>query len=192
MPIRIGTAQAWGRLRDAFDLKGKHSLQLDEVVVPVAIVEDLSRDEPLGNLRAAQGGITTAATAAIVGQTQLFNPVDSLVILELYAVMWRNASGNSLFQMGPTAAALATDTFGQFQDRRGAAAALPVGRIQSAISAAAATLVAPALMGAISPRPNEFRGLNVFLPAGTGWMIENTVVNQQINISYFWFERAAQ
>lgn len=46
MPMQIYTAGAWQRLRDAFDLKGKHNLLLDEVVVPVAVVADLSSQAP--------------------------------------------------------------------------------------------------------------------------------------------------
>ncbi len=46
MPMRIYTADAWQRLRDAFDLKGKHDLLLDEIIVPVAIVSDITTDLP--------------------------------------------------------------------------------------------------------------------------------------------------
>lgn len=42
MPLKIQNPRAWGRLVDAFTLTGRHKLLLDEVVVPVAIIEDLS------------------------------------------------------------------------------------------------------------------------------------------------------
>jgi len=56
MPMPIYSSGAWQRLRDAFDLKGKHSLLLDEVVVPVAVVAELS---------GVEGSQTASATAFI-------------------------------------------------------------------------------------------------------------------------------
>jgi len=38
----IQNTRAWGRLVDAFGLTGRHKLLLDEVVVPVVLVEDVS------------------------------------------------------------------------------------------------------------------------------------------------------
>ena len=46
MPMRIYTSDAWQRLRDAFDLKGKHDLLLDEIIVPVALVANIAQDLP--------------------------------------------------------------------------------------------------------------------------------------------------
>ena len=42
MPTEIQTPFAWARLADKFRLTGRHKLMLDEVVVPVVLVEDLS------------------------------------------------------------------------------------------------------------------------------------------------------
>ena len=40
MPMQIQTAGAWRRLVEAFDLKGKAQLRLDETVVPVFVVNE--------------------------------------------------------------------------------------------------------------------------------------------------------
>ena len=45
MPISIQNSRAWGRLVDAFTIRGRHKLLLDEIVVPVVLIEDLS-DKP--------------------------------------------------------------------------------------------------------------------------------------------------
>jgi len=66
MPINVYTANAWSRLRDAFDLKGKHQLQLDEVIVPVAIVADLASETT--NVR-NDATLFIAVPAAGVGDT---------------------------------------------------------------------------------------------------------------------------
>lgn len=44
MPIEIQTSSAWGRLADKFRLTGRHKLLLDEVLVGVVLVEDLSAE----------------------------------------------------------------------------------------------------------------------------------------------------
>jgi len=186
MPMQIGTARAWGRLRDAFDLKGKHSLLLDEVVVPIVLVEDLTRDDPLADDRQAQGGTVLGALPANVNQHQLFNPADSDVLLELYLVTMCSG-GTIAYDMGPTAAALATDAGGQWQDRRLPAASFPVGRMQST-QVAAATLVLPAVFRTLTTVINTHER-KVSLPPGTGYMVESSVVNILTAVSFFWSER---
>lgn len=87
MPIPIYTAGAWQRLRDAFDLKGKHNLLLDEVVVPVALVADLSseathqaNDATAQASVPAEAGETGTALFANIGDTGVDLLVDRIVI----------------------------------------------------------------------------------------------------------------
>ena len=187
MPIKIGTARAWGRLRDLFDLKGKHELQLDEIIVPVVIVENVADELKEGNLGQAQGGRAQAAAVGFIGQVQLFNPVGSGRMYELYqAVM--NGGVNQVFDMGPVTAAIATSNFGQWQDRR--LTGLPTGDIQGQ-----STVAAPALVNAVPLRvvgsDHGIIELKVTLPPGTGYMVEGSVQDQLIHIGFFWRERAA-
>jgi len=76
MPIKVYTAGAWSRLRDAFDLKGKHQLQLDEVIVPVVVVDDLSP----GKIAIGQDATVDMQQIAVVGEKAsllLENPAGS-------------------------------------------------------------------------------------------------------------------
>ncbi len=185
--MKIGTARAWGRLRDFFDLKGKHDLQLDEIIVPVAVVADLTEADPLSDVRQAQGGASRGSVAGDSTRIQLFNPVGSSVILELYAAItggFETFNGN----MGPVAAAIATDITGQWQDRR--LPGIPVGRIQSNNGPAGPILVNP-----VKFRMNStigwirFSPLEVVLPPGTGWQFETVTVNVTMDSGFWWRER---
>jgi len=186
MPMPIGTARAWGRLRDAFDLKGKHNLLLDEVVVPIVLVEDLSKDAPLGDLRAAHGGSGQGALAANVSQHQLFNPPGTGQMLELYRASFQSAV-NVDWDSGPTVVALTVNQAGQWQDRRLTPASFPIGRMQSD-RVAAATLLDPTRFMTLA-RAEFWLELDVFLPPGTGYMVESRTVNVTTNASFFWRER---
>lgn len=185
MPMKIGTARAWGRLRDFFDLKGKHDLQLDEIIVPVAIVADLTEADPLADLRQAQGGQVVAQTAGFVGQMQVFNPAGSGVVLELYHALFAALAAINV-QLGPTTAVLATDAAAQWQDRR--LNGIPVARIQNQAINAAPTLVRPVITRVLANTLAQV-DLNVTLPPGTGYMIESASQNVQLYGAFLWRER---
>ncbi len=189
MPTEVQTPGAWVRLADAFRLTGRHRLLLDEVIVPVAIIENLAPEDPLANLRFAQGGIAAQGAVATVAQCQLFNPAGSTVVLDLYQVSFASNTSSVAYQMGPVAAALASDNPAQWQDRRLVAGSIPVGRMQSAITAAAATLVAPVLLRGLQSTHHMIENLRVTLEAGDGYMVETSTVNERIITSFWWSER---
>jgi len=72
MPMQIYTADAWQRLRDFFDLKGKHNLQLDEVIVPVAVVANIAPELEQLNQPVVYK-FSVPATAGLVGKAVLIN-----------------------------------------------------------------------------------------------------------------------
>ncbi len=187
MPMKIGTARAWGRLRDFFDLKGKHELQLDEVIVAVAVVADLTEADPLADERLAQGGRQEAAAAGFVGQVQLFNPAGSGIVAELYQVSF-NESSTALYQLGPVALAIATANGGQWTDRR--LNGFPVCEIQGQAINAAMNLVNPVTFHVLSSTTTVVR-LDAILPPGSGYMVENNQQNLQTRIGFWWRERDA-
>ncbi len=42
MPVKIQNARAWRKLQAAYSLVGRHILQIDEVIVPVIVLDDFS------------------------------------------------------------------------------------------------------------------------------------------------------
>lgn len=97
MPMRIYTATAWQRLRDSFDLKGKHDLQLDEIIVPVVVVADLAPGEQEINQQVSYH-FDVPASAVANGKAVLFNGItedsgrdiiiDRLVASSTATVVW--------------------------------------------------------------------------------------------------------
>ena len=71
-PAQIQSPRVMERLFRAFGIQGKHPLSLDNTVVPVAIVEDLS-DRATDFLGEAWVFIRCNATAAVGGSIQLTN-----------------------------------------------------------------------------------------------------------------------
>jgi len=87
MPIQIQTAKGWRRLQEAFSIVGRHRLMLDEVVVPVAILEDLTLQPDTANDRATLS-ITCPAEALERSACVLFNtnaaldPTGAILLVE--------------------------------------------------------------------------------------------------------------
>lgn len=81
MPIPVQTGRQIGPLRRAFGLFGGMRLKLDEVVVPVALIEDLVPDEFRDCFSADTRG---NAGAGASHKWSLRNPAGSGVLAELY------------------------------------------------------------------------------------------------------------
>ncbi|MEE8606275.1 MAG: hypothetical protein V3S55_01620 [Nitrospiraceae bacterium] len=183
--MKIGTARAWGRLRDFFDLKGKHELLLDEVVVPVAVVADLTEADPLADVRQALGGDTRAGVAGQNTQVQLFNPAGSGVMFELYLISVGQQAVTATLNLGPTTAALGADRGAQWQDGR--LPGNPVGRIQFAN--VVGILLIDAFKVRTLPSTNAQFNVNAFVPPGRGFMIEAVTAATPIEAGFLWRER---
>ena len=187
MPTEIQTPKPWMRLAEAFRLTGRHKLQIDEVVVPVAIIADLSEKEVLLDVRAAQGGIKQAIVPTFISQSQLFNPNGSGLIFDLYRVDMLSGAGSMFFQMGRVNVPLASTHIGGWQDTRLIGA--PVGQLrQQATSLITFTAFPVFIQG--PPTFLQSLPLRVTLPPGQGWMIETSFVAKELLSNWYWTERA--
>ena len=187
MPTEIQTPKPWMRLAEAFRLTGRHKLLLDEVVVPVAIVEDLSEKEVLLDLRAAYGGAFQTAAATFISQVQLFNPVDSGLLLDLYRVDMLNPTGALQFLMGDFAIALTVAQDGRWQDAR--MDGIPKGQIRRDLQPVSPILVDPLIVQGLQ-NVQVVYPLRVTLPPGHGWMVETSFVDKSLMANFLWTERA--
>jgi len=185
MPMKIGTARAWGRLRDFFDLKGKHDLQLDEIIVPVALVADLTEADPLADLRQAQGGEDLGAAAGFIGQMQVFNPVGSGIVIEVYSVQ-ASTVASTTWTIGPVTATLAVNGQAIWQDTR--LSGIPVGRFQAQALVAGPQIVDGYKVRSLSGA-HFFLSPRVTLLPGNGYRVEAGTQNLQIWGGMLWSER---
>lgn len=71
MPTQIQTPTQWQRLLNRFGIKGRHQLLLDEVVVPVVLIEDVSELET--GPQDATIAVIAPAIAATLGACVLAN-----------------------------------------------------------------------------------------------------------------------
>ena len=187
MPTEIQTPKPWMRLAEAFRLTGRHKLQIDEVVVPVAIVADLSEKEVLLDVRAAQGGVQQAAVPTFISQTQLFNPNGSGLIFDLYRLDTLDNLSNMLFQMGRGNVPLGSTHAGSWQDTR--LIGTPIGQIRQQATSLITFLVNPVFIQGSNLLARTI-DLRVTLPPGQGWMVEAAFVNKPVVTNFYWTERA--
>jgi len=185
MPIQIGTARAWARLRDAFDLKGKHNLQLDEIVVPVVVVEDLSLQAPLADLRPAEAGFLDPSAIGFISQTQLFNPVGSGRMIFLYQIIVTSQNDSGCL-IGPATTTMPLVANGNWQDRR--LDGVPAGDIQSQTNAPGTSLI-DAITWLVEFNVPVILELEVVLPPGNAYRVESTVQNNLVTTGFWWRER---
>ncbi len=76
MPITIQNARGWDALRQRFSIVGRHRLQLDEVIVPVVIMDDITEQtDTVGQLATAFA--LAPAVAAKKSSVVFFNGVTS-------------------------------------------------------------------------------------------------------------------
>jgi len=100
MPIQIQTADGWRRLQKAFSIVGRHRLMLDEVVVPVAILEDLTLLADTANDR-ANISIRCDNTAGTNGAAVFSNLPDTGTTLLLETITL-NAQTAQVFNINQT------------------------------------------------------------------------------------------
>jgi len=122
MPIKIFNAKAAQTLQGFFDYKGKHDLKLDEIIVPVAIVADLSGDEALGQSKFVLH-IQSPAVAATTVRHAYFNGVanDTGVDVVVDKIVLSSAANSvivfiqtQIAPINPTAAAVINNVWRQW------------------------------------------------------------------------------
>ena len=113
-PIQIQNPRAWGRLVDAFTIRGRHKLLLDEVAVPVVLIEDLS-DKP-GPQQEATFTMFVPAAGGATNITLLLenSSVGSIFFIDEITI---SAASTSILQIQLTATAPVTPAAGGVADK---------------------------------------------------------------------------
>ena len=114
-PVTVQTIKQLRELKEKFGIFGGFRLQLDETVVPVAIVEDITRDIDSIDVPCFAGQ-DRAAVAAEYSHVSLYNPPDSglLVIVD---EIWVSANPTNFVQLRSGARA-GTTVNPSFRDSR--------------------------------------------------------------------------
>jgi len=140
----------------------------------------------------AMGSVRLAATPGQQDHMQLFNPVDSSVLITLTEVVFSVSIAQRVrWQLQSTALALFTANQA-VRDSRKSVIEQPVGQIRHNQPAGGlATFGEAELAAATAFRLNPANSLAVLLP-GTGFTIATTTANSDMLSSWFWRERPAE
>lgn len=188
MPSRINEGRFSQPLAEEFGVLGGISLQLDETIVPIVIVEDVRERiwTPAGG-----GSSSAPAGAGNFRNFSLTNPAGSGVLVRVRHVnvnsnvAWR-MSVNRPALVGPTAIAT------QFFDAR--VAQFPISRFPSVAFVdlvELATVGVPLLRYIIgnSMPLDLLQGFPYILRPGSALFFGQELANQPVNINAFWDER---
>lgn len=159
MPVEIQNPKAWAKLVDEFGLTGRHQILIDEVILGVAIVADLTDQEGSGVASAiAQANMTLAGTVGVVGLENVLGSdrdvlIDKIVIQQrLAVVLARLYSINVQGLTGYAADAGASTRRVQWADgRRGEAA--PANIVVHSTTGAVTPITSPETIGSIQIPP---------------------------------------
>jgi len=146
----------------------------------------------LATWRLAFGSTLQGALAANQNVSQIFNPVDSgmLVVLERVDIL-TNTDQNIEYALTTTPLTNFTANVG-FRDTRGVISSLPVTQlrdVQQPGSIATFGIIFALDLGTFTME--EKKGMFVLAP-GTGLSFSTTTVNTSLNITYTWRERVAE
>ena len=108
MPKQINNADAAQALTSSYALKGKVSLQLDEMVVPVAIVDDLSPTNRLVELRPCGANVVQPGVAAEFGYIGVQTQAGFALLCEFFDMFNTGAADQQAMIVLLSAANLAT------------------------------------------------------------------------------------
>lgn len=177
---QIGAARA---LQQQYGLVGKVSLQLDETIVPVSVVDTLESTDK----RPAAGQARESAEALELGHVQLFNPADSGILIQTEAVVFSQSQAAIIvFDFFDTAlTTLGGST--EWRDRR--IAGTPAGqvRVQSSLTQLGIANTFFAFDQLIN-ESNQVAMVVVLLP-GMGMTVVGLTINTLVRCAYTWTER---
>jgi len=147
----------------------------------------------LGGWRLAMRGTNITPPAAQKTASQLFNPVDSGMVMVLSTVVISVSAAENIFTRLDNAPLLNSNGFGQFRDKRAgdpiSDAAVGNTRIETP------KIVTPIVTyGVLTSRPlilNDSNGLAVLMP-GTGFTVGHQVDAVTLTVAYFWRERVLE
>jgi hypothetical protein len=96
MPLPFGTGELATRLRRAFDIRGRIPLMADEVVVPVAIVSDVTRAPYRRSGRVAYAHAQYAPAAGEVVTHLLVNGTNTPQVIESARFSWSGVAAATM------------------------------------------------------------------------------------------------
>lgn len=178
------------KLARRFGLKGSSlAPTISPEVVPVALVSDLSlpTEEDTGFSRTCIGSVALSASAGNRSEAQLHNPAGSGSIVTLEAVIVAAANAVQI-QHGRGDNAL-TDNNATLDFRDGRLGGNPgadvrsVQQVATSIAVVSITTRIPANDAALFP-------LGVILRPGQGWVVEVNGLNEALDTTFYWLERA--
>lgn len=176
----IGAARA---LQQKYGLLGKVSLQLDETIVPVSVVDTLESTDK----RPAAGQARASAEALELGHVQLFNPADSGVLVELEKIVFsQSAAAIIVFDFFDTALTnLGGDT--EWRDRR--LPGLPAAQVRQQTNLT--QLGINNTFFAFDQIVNESTQVeqSVVLLPGMGMTVVGLTINTLVRSAFVWTER---
>lgn len=183
MPKQIQEGEVAQALTRRYGLVGKLPLLLDEVIVPVAIVDTLE----LNRERNASGAASRPAVAAQFSHVQLFNPADSGVLVQATRVWIGTGSAvTGLVQFHDTALTTAGADVEWVDRRQGGA---PVAQVRSEANAVAQGS-ANIFKRLYSPATDSKEvALRVALLPGMGVLVQLATLNVTLQAAYDWTER---
>jgi len=182
-PSPIQDAAPGAALVRRYALLGSFPLTIDNVVVPVSIVDDLC----LGRIRYAGGQAGLGATVAEFSNVQLFNPANSGILVNCEKVLVStDVAGSIAFKAFDTA--LTTNPgFTQWRDRRlpGEPAALCLTQ-----GGAVDFGIADLFFQPFFDPADRFHDMtmNVTLLPGMGLCITASTLNRSTIVSFYWNE----
>lgn len=182
-PVRIFQGDTTAELVRRFELRGGYAPMLDDVIVPVAVVADLTEQDVAP---AAAGNAQVGGAAANFGILELFNPAGSGVDLQLYRWDVTTNGTTSLDVRSITAAQrLAFGAVpGRWLDL--SIGTRPVGEVDNDVIPVPAgiQLYQPRIIGSVFV---QFVA-NVTIPPNTGIQIQDTTANFSLFGNFYWRE----
>ena len=146
----------------------------------------------LGGTRLGQGAASVTGAAGQRPRMQVFNPVDSGVLITVTG-LWFSVQQTDTVRVATTNAVLSTGVATQtFRDRRLVITARPVGAIftDSTVALTDANLLIRVLANVTQYLEDE-NGLAV-LPPGSGYEIGSGTIASTLHASFLWRERPAE
>ena len=146
----------------------------------------------LGGTRLAWGGDSRPAVAANTGKIQLFNPADSGTLITVTRILYQaQFTGLMRLAIQPTARTNNINS-GRYRDTRLGNVDPPVGQIRSETTPTIVTILNRLWAETnVQQQLVDENGIAILAP-GAGVTMQSDASNVQINVTFFWRERAAE
>lgn len=190
MPLPIQNPRSTNLLVGAFGLVGRPSLQLDEIVVPVALVADLCDPFQSGatERRLAAGSSFEGGAVLQNGSVQLLNPAGSGILIGVRRIYVTVATAGANIRVNFLDTALATaETAIGWRDRR--LPGTPAGLMFHEGPAGAPGTDTLMRLGADAGGLSVIEEPRYILQPGQGMVVTTPVQNMDITVTYYWEER---